>query len=148
MKSAPGRSRSWTPSRSTWDRTSLPSAADAATVRVERARHAAERQHDIGEAARHRHESFNARAGHDRAARARSYDGPTTARPHVADVVGMRVREEDDVHVAKPPVGLVGRAAGIVENACAGWILEQERAIVSTELAAWLPSGVIRTSPV
>ena len=50
-------------------------------------------------------------------------------------MIVVRVREQDDVDVAEPRVGLINGEPGIVQNASAGRILEQNGAVSRTELA-------------
>src|SRR5438105_5048001 len=61
---------------------------------------------------------------------------PYRARADVADVIVVRVREQHHVDIAESTVGLVDGPSRIVENAHAGRILEQQRAIVAAQLAA------------
>ena len=53
----------------------------------------------------------------------------------------MRVRQQHYVDIAEPAIGLVDGAAGIVEDAHAGRIFEEQGAIVAAQLACVAAEG-------
>ena len=62
-------------------------------------------------------------------------------------MIVVRVRQQDDVHLAEPRIGFVGHEAGVVEDPHAGRVFEQERAVARAYSPAWLPMGVTLTRP-
>src|SRR6266851_1783997 len=55
-------------------------------------------------------------------------------RPHVADMIDVRVRQQHHVHLSEPAISLVDRASRVVEDADAGRVLEQQRPVVAAQL--------------
>ena len=56
-------------------------------------------------------------------------------RPAAADVILMRVRQQDDVHVAEPRIRFVSRLPRVVQDADTRRVFEQECPVPSAQLA-------------